>query len=128
MKDQESINGDVFRLGQGVCWPADFLRSIAHTRDFTCVAHENEMAPRTCMPGHALFLGLVLGGIGDDDKGSLQLPIRREDFLQLIDRGFLSQESSIAPLGGGHSTGGGPNNSPRRISFLMLLTFFFNPD
>ena len=57
------------------------------------VAHENEMAPRTCMPGHALFLGFVLGRIGDDDKRLLQLPIRREDFPQLIDRGLLSQES-----------------------------------
>ena len=49
------------------------------------------------------LLGLVLGRIGDDDKISLQLPIRREDFPQLIDRelidrGLLSQESSIARL------------------------------
>ena len=69
------------------------------------------------------LLGLVLGRIWDDDKGSLQLPIRREDFPQLIDRGLLSQESSIA-----HLATGIPQTSvktfPRRLDPLLKVAAY----
>src|SRR6267378_6080105 len=94
------------------------------------------MAPGTCMPAHALFLGLVPGRIGDDDKKLASAADRARGLPQLIDRGLLSQESSIAPFGDGNSTDGGQNISPptRSPSYMLLLifgsllTFFFSRD
>src|ERR1700687_509330 len=52
MKDQESVEGDVFRLGQRICPPIDLLWSIAHgirTGILPKLLRENEMVPRICM-------------------------------------------------------------------------------
>ena len=69
------------------------------------------------------LLGLVLGRIGDDDKSSLQLPIRREDFPQLIERGLLSQESSIAHLGTGIPQTA-VKTFPRRLDPLLKVATY----
>src|SRR5260370_42415164 len=72
------------------------------------------------------LMGPVLGRIGDDDKSSLQLPIRREDFPQLIERGLLSQESSIDLATGIPQTA--VPFSTLLLTFGSLLTFFFSRD
>jgi hypothetical protein len=69
------------------------------------------------------LLGLVLGRFGDDDKSSLQLPIRREDFGQLIDRGLLSRESSIAHLATG-TPQTAIKTSPRRLDPLFKVAAY----